>query len=141
MTERLSGARKGTLAPQIDLIWTASLAKICAGTKLVVTAGLVAMAGFYGSVYASVYASRLTATMPTAVAAPVAAIAHQSVGAAYVAAGRSRPSAIRPWDWRCIMRPPTRSCAVSPSAPSSPAASPYWGPSWPYCSCPLSQRP
>ena len=29
MTERLSGARKGTLAPQIDLIWTAFLAKIC----------------------------------------------------------------------------------------------------------------
>jgi hypothetical protein len=41
-----------------------------------------------GSVYASVYASRLTATMPAAVPAPVAAIAHQSVGAAYVAAGR-----------------------------------------------------
>jgi hypothetical protein len=40
-----------------------------------------------GSVYASVYASRLTATMPPAVPAPVAAIAHQSVGAAYVAAG------------------------------------------------------
>jgi EmrB/QacA subfamily drug resistance transporter len=40
-----------------------------------------------GSVYASVYASRLTATMPAAVPAPVAAIAHQSVGAAYVAAG------------------------------------------------------
>jgi len=41
-----------------------------------------------GSVYASVYASRLTATMPAAVPAPVAAIAHQSIGAAYVAAGR-----------------------------------------------------
>jgi len=41
-----------------------------------------------GSVYASVYAARLTATMPAAVPAPVAAIAHQSVGAAYVAAGR-----------------------------------------------------
>src|SRR5215813_5858391 len=41
-----------------------------------------------GSVYASVYGSRLTATMPAAVPAPVAAIAHQSVGAAYVAAGR-----------------------------------------------------
>src|SRR5215471_9941328 len=40
-----------------------------------------------GSVYASVYASRLTASMPAAVPAPVAAIAHQSVGAAYVAAG------------------------------------------------------
>jgi len=39
-----------------------------------------------GSVYASVYASRLTTTMPAAVPAPVAAIAHQSVGAAYVAA-------------------------------------------------------
>ena len=41
-----------------------------------------------GSVYASVYASRLTATMPAAVPAPVAAIAHQSVGAAYVAADK-----------------------------------------------------
>jgi len=39
-----------------------------------------------GSVYASVYASRLATTMPAAVPAPVAAIAHQSVGAAYVAA-------------------------------------------------------
>jgi EmrB/QacA subfamily drug resistance transporter len=41
-----------------------------------------------GSVYASVYASRLTATMPAAVPAPVAAIAHQSVGAAYAVAGK-----------------------------------------------------
>ena len=41
-----------------------------------------------GSVYASVYTSRLTGTMPAAVPAPVAAIAHQSVGAAYVAAGK-----------------------------------------------------
>jgi EmrB/QacA subfamily drug resistance transporter len=41
-----------------------------------------------GSVYASVYGSRLSATMPAAVPGPVAAIAHQSVGAAYVAAGQ-----------------------------------------------------
>jgi EmrB/QacA subfamily drug resistance transporter len=41
-----------------------------------------------GSVYASVYASRLAATMPAAVPAPAAAIAHQSVGAAYAAAGK-----------------------------------------------------
>jgi len=41
-----------------------------------------------GSVYASVYASRLSATMPAAVPAQVAATAHQSVGAAYAAAGR-----------------------------------------------------
>jgi hypothetical protein len=41
-----------------------------------------------GSVYASVYASRLTATMPTAVPGRAAAIAHQSVGAAYAAAGK-----------------------------------------------------
>src|SRR6516165_4053495 len=41
-----------------------------------------------GSVYASVYGSRLTATMPAAVPGPVAAIAHQSIGAAYVAAGQ-----------------------------------------------------
>jgi predicted MFS family arabinose efflux permease len=41
-----------------------------------------------GSVYASVYASRLTATLPASVPGPVAAIAHQSVGAAYAAAGK-----------------------------------------------------
>src|SRR5277367_2745857 len=41
-----------------------------------------------GSVYASVYGSRLTATLPASVPGPVAAIAHQSVGAAYVAAGK-----------------------------------------------------
>ena len=41
-----------------------------------------------GSVYASVYASRLTATLPARVPGRVAAIAHQSVGAAYVAAGQ-----------------------------------------------------
>jgi EmrB/QacA subfamily drug resistance transporter len=41
-----------------------------------------------GSVYASIYGSRLTATMPAAVPARIAAIAHQSVGAAYVAAGK-----------------------------------------------------
>src|SRR6516165_9588241 len=41
-----------------------------------------------GSVYASVYGSRLTATMPAAVPGPVAAAAHQSVGAAYAAAGQ-----------------------------------------------------
>jgi EmrB/QacA subfamily drug resistance transporter len=41
-----------------------------------------------GSVYASVYGSRLTATIPTAVPAGVTAIAHQSVGAAYAAAGK-----------------------------------------------------
>ena len=41
-----------------------------------------------GSVYASVYGSRLTATMPAHVPGRVAALAHQSVGAAYVAAGK-----------------------------------------------------
>ena len=41
-----------------------------------------------GSVYASVYGSRLTATMPASVPGAVAAIAHQSVGAAYLAAGQ-----------------------------------------------------
>jgi EmrB/QacA subfamily drug resistance transporter len=40
-----------------------------------------------GSVYASVYESRLTATMPAAVPGRLAAVAHQSVGAAYTAAG------------------------------------------------------
>jgi hypothetical protein len=39
-------------------------------------------------VYASVYGSRLTATIPASVPGRVAAIAHQSVGAAYVAAGK-----------------------------------------------------
>ncbi len=41
-----------------------------------------------GSVYASVYASRLTATMPAAVPARIATFAHQSLGAAYAAAGK-----------------------------------------------------
>ena len=41
-----------------------------------------------GSIYASVYGSRLAVTMPAAVPVPVAAIAHQSIGAAYVAAGK-----------------------------------------------------
>jgi EmrB/QacA subfamily drug resistance transporter len=41
-----------------------------------------------GSVYASVYGSRLTATMPARVPGPVASIAHESVGAAYAAAGK-----------------------------------------------------
>ncbi len=41
-----------------------------------------------GSVYASVYASRLSATMPASAPGRVAAIAHQSVGAAYAAAGK-----------------------------------------------------
>ena len=40
-----------------------------------------------GSVYASVYGSRLTATTPAGVPGQVAAIAHQSIGAAYAAAG------------------------------------------------------
>jgi EmrB/QacA subfamily drug resistance transporter len=41
-----------------------------------------------GSVYASVYGSRLTATLPAHVPGPVAALAHQSVGAAYAAADK-----------------------------------------------------
>jgi EmrB/QacA subfamily drug resistance transporter len=41
-----------------------------------------------GSVYASIYGSRLTTTMPAAVPGRVAAIAHQSIGAAYAAAGK-----------------------------------------------------
>ena len=40
-----------------------------------------------GSVYASIYGSRLTATLPASVPGRVAALAHQSVGAAYTAAG------------------------------------------------------
>ena len=41
-----------------------------------------------GSVYASVYASGLTATMPAHVPGSIVSIAHQSVGAAYAAAGQ-----------------------------------------------------
>jgi predicted MFS family arabinose efflux permease len=41
-----------------------------------------------GSIYASVYGSRLAATIPASVPGRAAAIAHQSVGAAYVAAGK-----------------------------------------------------
>jgi EmrB/QacA subfamily drug resistance transporter len=40
-----------------------------------------------GSVYASVYGSKLSATMPAGMPGRIAAIAHQSVGAAYAAAG------------------------------------------------------
>ena len=40
-----------------------------------------------GSVYASVYGSRLTAATPAGLPGPVVAVAHQSVGAAYTAAG------------------------------------------------------
>jgi hypothetical protein len=41
-----------------------------------------------GSVYASVYLSRLTATIPAAVPGRATALAQQSVGAAYAAAGK-----------------------------------------------------
>jgi EmrB/QacA subfamily drug resistance transporter len=41
-----------------------------------------------GSVYASIYGSHLTAAMPAAVPGRAAAIAHQSIGAAYAAAGK-----------------------------------------------------
>ena len=41
-----------------------------------------------GSIYASVYGSRLSATMPAGVPGRMAAIAHQSVGAAYLAASK-----------------------------------------------------
>ncbi len=41
-----------------------------------------------GSIYASVYGARLTAALPAATPGRVAAIAHQSVGAAYTAAGQ-----------------------------------------------------
>jgi EmrB/QacA subfamily drug resistance transporter len=41
-----------------------------------------------GSVYASVYGSRLTAHLPADLPGRVTAVAHQSVGAAYVAAGK-----------------------------------------------------
>jgi hypothetical protein len=40
-----------------------------------------------GSVYASAYGSRLASTLPTGAPDPVAALARQSVGAAYTAAG------------------------------------------------------
>jgi EmrB/QacA subfamily drug resistance transporter len=40
-----------------------------------------------GSVYASVYGSRLTAALPASIPARIAATAHQSIGAAYTAAG------------------------------------------------------
>ncbi len=41
-----------------------------------------------GSVYASVYASRLTATLPSGLPGQAAAVAQQSVGAAYATAGK-----------------------------------------------------
>ena len=91
-----------------------------------------------GSVYASVYGSRLTATMPASVPGPVAAIAHQSVGAAYVAAGKiaalGHPvlgQALQHASANAFLRGLT-------SAASSPAPSPQQGPCWPSCSCPPS---
>ena len=108
-----------------------------AGTKLVVTTGLVASA-----------ASTPRSTRPGSPAPcprpcqPRSRRSRTSPSAPRTwPPARSRPSAIRPWDWRCITPPPTRSCAASSSAPSSPAASPRWGPSWRSFSCPLSQRP
>jgi hypothetical protein len=41
-----------------------------------------------GSVYASLYGSRLTASLPAGLPHGVSAIAHQSLGAAYAAAGQ-----------------------------------------------------
>src|SRR5258706_1262497 len=45
-----------------------------------------------GSVYASLYASRLTAAMPTGLPARAAAIAHQSVGAAFGVSAKITPA-------------------------------------------------
>jgi len=41
-----------------------------------------------GSVYLSVYGTRLTATTPAHIPGPIVSLAHQSVGAAYAAAGQ-----------------------------------------------------
>jgi hypothetical protein len=41
-----------------------------------------------GSVYISVYGTRLTATTPAHIPGPIVSLAHQSVGAAYAAAGK-----------------------------------------------------
>ena len=91
-----------------------------------------------GSVYASIYGSRLTATMPASVPGRVAAIAHQSVGAAYVAAGKIAALGQPVLGQALRHAPPTHSCTASPSAASWPAASPRRGQSWPPCSCPPS---
>jgi hypothetical protein len=47
-------------------------------------------------------------------------------------------SRTRAWDRRYRTRPPTHSCAASPSAASSPAPSPQQGPCSQSCSCPPS---
>ena len=93
-----------------------------------------------GSVYASVYGSRLTATMPAACRARSRRSRTSPSAPRTRPPARSPPSATRPWARRCSTPPPTRSCAASPSAPSSPEASPRPGPSWPSCSCPPSPR-
>src|SRR5580704_17854461 len=49
-----------------------------------------------------------------------------------------RPSATRPWARHCSTRPPTPSCAASPSAASWPVPSPRRAHCWPSCSCPPS---
>ena len=91
-----------------------------------------------GSVYASVYASRLTATMPASVPGPVAAIAHQSVGAAYVAAGKiaalGHPAlgqALQHTSANAFLRGLTVGCLIAGAVAAA-------GPCWPSCSCPPS---
>jgi len=81
-----------TSAPAIESIMGAiSRAKAGVGSAINDSTRLVGGTlgvAVIGSVYASVYGSRLSATLPAAVPGPVAAIAHQSVGAAYAAAGK-----------------------------------------------------
>ena len=91
-----------------------------------------------GSVYASVYGSRLTATLPASVPGPVAAIAHQSVGAAYVAAGKiaalGHPGlgqALQHTAANAFLRGLTISCLVAGAVAAA-------GPCWQSCSCPPS---
>ena len=92
-----------------------------------------------GSVYASVYGSRLDRHHASQRARPGrgdrAPVRRRGVR------GRRQDRGPRPPGPRAgaaARRPPTHSCAASPSAPSSPAPSPRQGPSWPSCSCPPS---
>ena len=81
-----------TSAPATESIMGAiSRAKAGVGSAVNDSTGLIGGTlgvAIIGSVYASVYGSRLTATLPARTPGPVAALAHQSVGAAYTAAGK-----------------------------------------------------
>jgi hypothetical protein len=67
-----------------------------------------------GSVYASVYGSRLTAATPAGVPGQVTVLAHQSVGAAYAAAGAILAAVFLPAQPRWATEPAPSAAPASP---------------------------